>query len=93
MGEDFMQEGGRRSKVIDDNDGRAEIGWQMPEQARIGVESAGGTTYADQRKVLRQFIRFFASSLIKAMDSEIARDQKHDHDHANDGKYVHFAMP
>jgi hypothetical protein len=31
MGEDFMKEGGRRSKVIDDNDRRTEIGWQVPE--------------------------------------------------------------
>ena len=28
--EDFMKEGGRPSKVVDDNDRRTEIGWQMP---------------------------------------------------------------
>jgi hypothetical protein len=78
------------SKVIYDHDRHAEIGWQMPEEAGIGVESPGGTTYADQWKTLSHFLRSFGRSIAKDMDSEIARDQKHDHHYTNNGKYILF---
>ncbi len=39
--EDFMEEGGRRSQVINDNDRYAKIGGQISKQAFVSIESAG----------------------------------------------------
>lgn len=55
MGEEFVEEGGRRSQVINDYDRGAEIGWKILEQAFVCVEPSGGTTYTNQRKILIHF--------------------------------------
>ncbi len=36
-----MEHGSNGSQVIDDDDSGTEIGGQMPEQACVGIESAG----------------------------------------------------
>ena len=64
--EDFMKEGCRRSEMIDDNDRHTEIRWQMLEEACVGVETPGGATHADQRKILSHMLRFTDTESLEA---------------------------
>lgn len=47
-----MEKSGRFSEVIHDHDRRAEVGWQISEQAFVCVETAGGAAYANEGEVV-----------------------------------------
>lgn len=70
-GEDFVKESGRGSQVIDDDDRNGEIGRQIPQSAYVCVESSGGATDANQRKVMIHFHPFLASQKIPTFCQEL----------------------
>ena len=48
-----MKEGGNGPEVINDDDGHAHIGRQMPEQAGVGIEAPSRAADANDGKVFR----------------------------------------
>ena len=56
---DLGEQGGHGSQVINDDDGNAHIGRQMPQQAGVGVKATGRSAHANDRKSSLQIHSLF----------------------------------
>lgn len=64
-----MEQRGRLSQVIDDDDRYAEIGRQVPQQAYVCLEASSGAADANQWEILIHFNRFSARQQFAPADA------------------------
>ena len=60
--ENFVKSGGDGSQVIDDDDGHAEIGRQVPQQSGIRIKATGRAAHANNRTLSGAILGFHDAS-------------------------------